>query len=127
MQKGVTMATWNDTTERRKQPRFGVSRKFQTLAIARFDIVRCHIVDISATGLSFCYEGANGHPVDIFGISILLHRDFWGVSNIPVQTMWVREYREGDKIIRLSGVRFGEMPPNKRVQLEHFITRHANE
>ncbi len=120
------MATWDGTTERRKQPRFEVSKKFQTLAIARFDIVRCHIVDISASGLSFCYEGTNGHPIDIFGISILLRADFWGVSNIPVQTMWFKEYSEDGKKVRLSGVRFGEMPPNKRMQLEHFIGKHAN-
>lgn len=119
------MAILKDDTERRSHPRFEVPKKFQSLAIARFDIVRCHLVDISAEGLSFCYEGANGHPVDIFGISILLRADFWGLSNLPVKTMWVKEVRQGDKTMRHCGVRFAELTHKKRAQLEHFISHHA--
>ena len=72
------MATGKESMERRENKRFATKRKFELLAISRFDFVRCHIEDISSDGLSYSYDTLNGQPVDVFGISILLQADFWG-------------------------------------------------
>lgn len=83
-----------------------------------------HIMDISEGGLSFRYLGHKLRKSQINKVS-LYHDYEMIVDDLPIKS--ISDYRLRDNLVpvRRGSVRFDEMDPDKKSQLEYFIQNYT--
>lgn len=117
-----------EPAERRKHRRFRAQEG--AFAVLRPQCAKLgQIIDISRTGLAFCYvvTGAKGNhagEVDIF-----LAGDGFCLERIPIKTVWDhrvhKKFSNGSLPMRRCGVQFGELTPHQLSELDYFIQNHT--
>jgi hypothetical protein len=120
------MASKEEPVERRKHKRFEVP-------IGAFVVIGPHssrvgrIIDISMGGLAFRHvdeveSSEELHELDVF------HENDFCLRHVPCEAISDLETYEspfGSFIIRESAVQFGEMTPQRMLQLQRFIQKHT--
>jgi len=85
------------------------------------------IIDISGGGLAFQYTGRHMLSPDFFELTISTTTDkikinevpFKAVSDFPISRL------SNHKFIRRRGVKFRQLTPNQKFQLDYFIKNHT--
>ena len=129
------MITRKDFVEQRKQNRLKVKEgalvEFHKPRLLNLGNPRiaysAAIIDISIGGLAFEYTGRHMLSPDFYKLSISTTSDkikiyevpFKAVSDFPISRLSNSEF------IRRRGIKFGELTPNQKFQLETFINKHS--
>lgn len=112
--------------ERRKNKRFQV-KSGAYVVFSPDPNLKCQIVDISVDGLAVLFAGKEDWFNKSLELSVLLGDDDVCLQKIPVEIVSLftlaSELSSNSKTknIRRCGIKFGEITPEQRLQLEHFI------
>ena len=129
------MVIKKDFVERRKQNRLkvkeGVFVEFHKPRLFNLGKPRiaysAAIIDISVGGLAFEYTDRHMLSPDFHQISISTTTDKIKVGEVPFKDVsdFPISRQSNSKFMRRRGVKFGELTPNKKFQLDAFIKNHA--
>lgn len=110
--------------ERRKNKRFQV-KSGAYVVFSPNPNLRCQIVDISVDGLAVLFAGKEDWFNKSLELSILLGDDDFCLQKIPAEIVSLfalaSELSSNSKKMRRCGIKFGELTPEQRLQLKHFI------
>ncbi len=115
------------TVERRKHKRFSVS-KGAFVALRPSDNGMGRLIDISMAGLTFDYITMQPPSVKATELDIFLTNSAFRLFEIPCQSVWdLNTYDIPSTPLhkRRCGVEFGDLTPDQRLQIEHFIKNHT--
>lgn len=86
------------------------------------------IIDVCRGGLAFSHLAKARPSGDLFELDLfLIDTDFY-LSEIPFSTVWDFKTHENpfsSITLRRCGVRFGELNPTQRTELDYFIQNHT--
>lgn len=121
------MQTTGKQTERRKMPRYNAKDgAFAVMTFSPYSIKLGRIVDISSSGLAFFYESWEEWPQDAHKLDILFGEKGFYIDKLAIETISdVSVPNESPFMatkIRRRGVKFAEMTPEQRAQLDYFLT-----
>ena len=114
--------------EKRRYRRF--LAKPGTFAVFCYNsLVPGRIIDISRGGMAFCYVDEVGNMNDMCELDILYGEDNFYLDKIPFETVSDCVITDGEKPGEVSvgqrGIRFGNLSPNQRALLDHFIEKNT--
>jgi len=86
------------------------------------------IIDVCRGGLAFSHMARTRPSEDLFELDLfLIDTDFY-LSEVPFSTVWDFKTHENpfsSITLRRCGVRFGELNPTQRTELDYFIQNHT--
>lgn len=111
--------------ERRKYRRFKVNPGAYVVFTPNPN-VPCRIVDISTDGLAVLFvEGEEDFEGKSLELTILMDNEDCSLRNLPFEIIsdfeMLSSVSSGEPPARRLGLRFGELTPTQRLQLEQFI------
>ncbi len=117
-----------EEVERRKYKRFKVKK-------GAFAILWPHskkigeIIDISRSGLAFCYFADENLPDESIAVDIFWHDHSFHLDNIPCKTVYENEIADEPPsthaTMKRIGVQFEDVIASKSSQLNHFIRNYT--
>jgi hypothetical protein len=121
------MASKKEPVEQRQYKRFRV--RDDTVVIFRFpDAEMGRLIDISMGGLTFDWVTSEVLPIEVTKLDICRTGSLFILYNLPCQSIWelsIYEKHPTSLHRKRCGVQFGELTPEQRFQLEHFIQNHT--
>ena len=115
------------TVERRRHKRFSVSEDaFVVLRPLNSGVGR--LIDIGMGGLTFDYVYTQPTSVKATELDVFMTNSLFRLREIPCQSVWdLTTYDIPTTPLhrRRCGVEFGDLTPNQRLQIEHFIKKHT--
>lgn len=121
------MAGKKEPVERRQCKRFRVRE--DTVVIFRSpDAGMGRLIDISMGGLTFDWVTSEVLPIEAAKLDICRTDSLFILYNLPCQSIWeLSIYEEHPTSLhrKRCGVQFGELTPDQKSQLEHFIQSHT--
>jgi CheY-like chemotaxis protein len=118
----------NRSVERREHERFKV--KDGAIAIPISDLPKQgKIIDISKSGLAFCYKGNGDLSKELTELSISMDGEDLNLDNIPCKT--ISDFTLADDaplesmVMKRCSIQFGDLTSIQTDQLEHFIENHT--
>ncbi len=113
-----------EAEERRLHPRFTAPDR-ALVAISRdYFGLPYTLIDISMGGMAFLHLSANLLSQPLRQMDIYLNEDMQ-IGSLPVSVVADRKLADYSRLRRRCSVRFGELSDEQRVQLQGFISRHA--
>jgi len=117
------MTSKKEPVEQRQHKRFRV--RDDTVVIFRSpDAGMARLIDISMDGLTFDWVTSEILPVEASKLDICRTGRLCILYNLPCQSIWefsIYEKKPTSLHRKRCGVQFGELTPDQKSQLEHFI------
>jgi len=121
--------------ERRKQSRFKIKgrafvefQKHRFFKLGKPHVIKsAEIIDVSLEGLAFQYTDRNMWAHDFNELSISKTDDDIKIGNIPFKAVsdFSVSRLSNSMFIRRCGIKFGELTPAQKLQLDYFIRNHT--
>lgn len=121
------MSKGKKLVERRRQKLFRVLRTVFVAVRPHFDTVG-RLIDIGMDGLAFAYLDIEKRPRKSLELDIFSKDGDFYLQTIPCETISdLKAYESpfGPIIMRKCTVRFGDLTPDQKAQLEKFIQDHT--
>ena len=118
------MEAITEIAERRTHKRFPAKERALIYIMSDSYGMLYHIIEISNGGLSFRYLGEDVLINGSSELSIVIEDNYY-MTEIPVKTVSDTQLVNGYIPLRRRGVRFGELSPMQKSQLNDFIKKHT--
>jgi hypothetical protein len=114
-------------TDQRQYDRFQVPRT-TFVALWPHYVKAGQVKDISMGGLCFCHDVIRKSPDGLLALDIFLAGRAFYLYKVPFEMVW--DLQQADEThtsanLRRCGLRFGELTPGQKLQLDYFIQTHA--